>query len=64
MNNEGTKDFTREEIRNLAKSVLDAMGFEDVQRTDEEMAVIRRALENYRRTKKIKQDNEVSGGEP
>ena len=46
--NEGTKELTREELRALANAVLDTLGIEDVERTDEEREVIRRAIRDYR----------------
>ena len=48
MTNEGTKERTREEIRALANAVLDTLGIEDVERSDEELEVIRRAIRERR----------------
>lgn len=41
---EGTKELTRDEIRALANAVLDTLGIEDVERSEEELEVIRRAI--------------------
>lgn len=46
--NDGTKELTREEIRALANAVLDTLGIEDVERSDEEWEVIRRAIRERR----------------
>ena len=57
MMNEGTKELTREEIRTLAGAVLDVLGVPEIERTDEEREVIRRAIDEYRRRKAAGQKN-------
>lgn len=57
MMNEGTKELTREEIRALAGAVLDVLGVPEIERTDEEREVIRRAIDEYRRRKAAGQKN-------
>ena len=54
--NEGTKELSRDEVRALANAVLDALGLEDVERTDEEWEVIRRALNRERRNEGNNED--------
>ena len=55
MMNEGTKvkEFTREEIRQIAGETLKAMGVEPVELDDGEKKVIRRAAEEWRERKKM-----------
>ena len=56
MTNEGTKELTREEIRALANAVLDTLGIEDVERSDEEWRPCEGSSGNegsQRRTKRI-----------
>lgn len=50
MTNEGLL-LTVEELKNLAEGVLDVLGLPNVERSDEEREVIRRAVEDYRRKK-------------
>lgn len=57
MMNEGTKELTRDEIRALAGAVLDVLGVPEIERTDEEREVIRRAIDEYRRRKAAGQKN-------
>ena len=54
MMNEGTKvkEFTREEIREIAEDTLRAMGVETGELSEEEREVIRKAVEEWRRRKK------------
>lgn len=52
MMNEGTKEFSREEIREIAEETLKALGVEPVEMSDEEREVIRRAVEDWRNRKK------------
>ena len=52
--NEGTKvkEFTREEIREIAGETLKALGVEMGELSEEERDVVRRAVEEWRRRKK------------
>ena len=52
--NEGmqVKEFTREEIREIAEETLRALGVEPVELDDEEQDVIRKAVEEWRNRKK------------
>lgn len=52
MMNEGTKEFSREEIREIAGETLKALGVEPVEMSEEEREVIRRAVEDWRNRKK------------
>lgn len=54
MMSEGTrgKEFTREEIREIAEETLKAMGVEQVELDEEEREVVRRAVEEWRERKK------------
>jgi hypothetical protein len=56
MTNEGTKELTREEIRALANAVLDTLGIEDVERSDEEWEALRRAIRERRKPKANEED--------
>ena len=56
MTNEGTKELTREEIRALANAVLDTLGIEDVERSDEEWEALRRAIRDRRKPKANEED--------
>lgn len=53
MMNEGTwvKEFTREEIREIAEATLRAIGVEPVELDDGERDVIRKAVEEWRKRK-------------
>lgn len=50
--NEGTKEFSREEIREIAGETLKALGVEMGELSEEERDVVRRAVEEWRRRKK------------
>ena len=51
--NEGKfETLTRDEVKALAGEVLEAMGVEKAEMTDEEREVLRRAIEDWRRQKK------------
>lgn len=50
--NEGNREWSREEIRALAREVLDALGVEKADLDDEEREILRRAVEDWRRRKK------------
>lgn len=56
MTNEGTKELTREEIRALANAVLDTLGIEDVERSDEEWEALRSAIRERRKPKANEED--------
>ena len=47
MMNEGTREFTREEIRQIAGETLKAMGVEPVELNDGEREVIERLARNW-----------------
>lgn len=49
--NEGTREFTREELRQIAEETLKAMGVEMGEMSEEEREVIRRAVEDWRKRK-------------
>ena len=51
--NEGTSKFTREELRQIAEETLKALGVEPVELDDGERDVIRRAVEEWRKRKKM-----------
>ena len=53
MMNEGTKvkEFTREEIREIAEETLRALGVETGELSEEERDVIRKAVEEWRKKK-------------
>ena len=53
MMNEGTKvkEFTREEIREIAEETLRALGVETGELSEEEREVIRKAVEEWRKRK-------------
>ena len=53
--NEGmnAKEFTREEIREIAEETLKAIGVETGELSEEEREVIRKAVEEWRRKKKM-----------
>ena len=51
--NEGTREFTREEIRQIAEETLKALGVEPVELDDGERDVIRKAVEEWRGRKKM-----------
>ena len=48
--NEGAnvKEFTREEIREIAEETLKALGVEPVELSEEEREVVRKAVEEWR----------------
>ena len=48
----GVKEFTREEIREIAEETLKALGVEPVELDDVERDVIRKAVEEWRGRKK------------
>jgi hypothetical protein len=50
--NEGTREFTREEIRQIAGETLKAMGVEKGEMSEEEREVVRKAVEEWRGRKK------------
>ena len=53
--NEGNrgKEFTREEIREIADETLRAIGVEKGELSEEEREVVRKAVEAWRRKKKV-----------
>ena len=51
--NEGTREFTREEIRQIAEETLKALGVETGELDDGEQEVIRKAVEEWRGRKKM-----------
>ena len=51
MMNEGRKELSREDIRQIAEETLKALGVETVELDDGEMDVIRRAVEEWRNGK-------------
>ena len=55
MMNEGAKvkEFTREEIREIAEETLRAIGVETGELSDEEREVVRKAVEEWRERKKM-----------
>lgn len=58
--NEGKfETLTRDEVKALAGEVLEALGVEKAEMTDEEREVLRRAIENWRRQKKKKDDEGI-----
>lgn len=49
--NEGTREFTMEEVREIAGETLKALGVEKVEMDEEEREVIRKAAEEWRERK-------------
>jgi len=52
MMNEGTREFTREEIRQIAGETMKALGVETGELSDEEREVVRKAVEEWMGRKK------------
>ena len=51
MMNEGTREFTSDELRQIAEETLKALGVEPVELDDGERDVIRMAVEEWRKRK-------------
>lgn len=58
--NEGKfETLTRDEVKALAGEVLDALGVEKAEMTDEEREILRRAVEDWRRKKAYEKDEGI-----
>ena len=43
------REIPREELKQMAEGLLNALGLDEVHRTEEELEVIRRAMEEWRK---------------